>query len=76
MGYGHTKGWIFVYKLHLISNTGFSGIIPLSADFTTANIADKQLYKTLTSSLPSSITIKKISYMTVDPDTMTKTCII
>ena len=57
-GYGHTKGWIFGYKLHLISSTGSSVIIPLSADFTTANIPDNQLYKTLTSSVPS-ITIKK-----------------
>jgi DDE family transposase len=65
-GYSHTKGWIFGYKLHLISSTGSSVIIPLSADFTTANIADNQLYKTLTSSLPST-TIKKISYMTADP---------
>ena len=65
-GYSHTKGWIFGYKLHLISSTGSSFIIPLSADFTTANISDNQLYKTLTSGL-SSTTIKKISYMTADP---------
>jgi hypothetical protein len=65
-GYNHTKDWIFGYKLHLISSTGSSIIIPLSADLTTANIADNQLYKTLTSSLPST-TIKKISYMTADP---------
>jgi hypothetical protein len=50
----------------LISSTGSSFIIPLSADFTTANIADNQLYKTLTSGLPLT-TIKKISYMTADP---------
>ena len=67
-GYSHTKGWIFGYKLHLISSTGSSSIlIPLSADFTTANTADNQLYKTLTSSLHSITTIKKISYMTADP---------
>ena len=65
-GYSHTNGWIFGYKLHLISSTGASFIIPLSADFTTANISDNQLYKTLTSGL-SSTTIKKISYMTADP---------
>ncbi len=62
-------GWIFGYKLHLISSTVGASvvIIPLSADFTTANIADNQLYKTLTSSLPSLTTIKKISYMTAGP---------
>ena len=31
-GFSHTKGWIFGYKLHLISSTG-SIIVPLSADF-------------------------------------------
>jgi hypothetical protein len=34
-GFSHTKGWIFGYKLHLISSTG-SIIVPLAADFTTA----------------------------------------
>ena len=41
-GFSHTKGWIFGYKLHLISSTG-SIIIPLPADFTTANIPDNQM---------------------------------
>lgn len=36
-GFSHTKGWIFGYKLHMISSTG-SIIVPLAADFTTANI--------------------------------------
>ena len=40
-GFSHTKGWIFGYKLHLISTTG-SIIVPLAADFTTANIPDNQ----------------------------------
>lgn len=55
-GYSHTKnGWIFGYKLHRISSTGSSVIVPLSDDFTTAaNIPDNQLFKILTSSLPSS----------------------
>jgi hypothetical protein len=35
----HTKGWIFGYKLHLISSTG-PIIVPLAADFTTANVQD------------------------------------
>jgi hypothetical protein len=38
-GFSHTKGWIFGYKLHMISSTG-STIAPLAADFTTANIQD------------------------------------
>ena len=42
-GFSHTKGWIFGYKLHVISSTG-SLIIPLSADFTTANVQDNQMY--------------------------------
>jgi hypothetical protein len=36
-GFSHTKGWIFGYKLHLISSTG-SIVVPLSGDFTTAII--------------------------------------
>jgi len=32
-GFSHTRGWIFGYKLHLISSTG-SLIVPLAADFT------------------------------------------
>jgi hypothetical protein len=35
-GFSHTKGWIFGYKLHLISSTNGSIIVPLAADFTTA----------------------------------------
>ena len=46
-GFSHTKGWIFGYKLHLISSTG-SIIVPLSADFTTPNIPDNQMYSILT----------------------------
>ena len=49
-GFSHTKGWIFGYKLHLISSTG-SIIVPLAADFTTANIPDNQIYNILTASL-------------------------
>ena len=50
-GFSHTKGWIFGYKLHLISSTG-SIILPLAVDFTTANIPDNQVYSILTASLP------------------------
>jgi hypothetical protein len=38
-GFSHSKGWIFGYKLHMISSTG-STVVPLAADFTTANIQD------------------------------------
>ena len=48
-GFSHTKGWIFGYKLHVISSTG-SLIIPLSADFTTANVQDNQMYNPMISS--------------------------
>jgi hypothetical protein len=52
-GFSHTKGWIFGYKLHLISNTG-STIVPLAADFTTANVQDNQMYNPMISPSSSS----------------------
>jgi hypothetical protein len=61
-GFSHTKGWIFGYKLHLISSTG-SIIVPLAADFTTANVYDNQMYNTMTS---SSLLPKEIGYMIGD----------
>lgn len=64
-GFSHTKGWIFGYKLHLISSTG-SIIVPLAADFTTANIPDNQMYNILTASLPLAI-IRRTLYMSADP---------
>lgn len=64
-GFSHTKGWIFGYKLHLVSSTG-SIIVPLSADFTTANIPDSQIYSILTASLPM-IIIKRILFIAADP---------
>jgi Transposase DDE domain len=65
-GFSHTKGWIFGYKLHMISSTA-SIIVPLSAaDVTTANVQDNQVYGALTSSLPST-TVKKTHYMIADP---------
>ena len=51
-GYGRTKGWIFGYKLHLACSTD-SLMVPLSADFTTANITDNKMYESMTSSLPT-----------------------
>ncbi len=67
-GFSHTKGWIFGYKLHLISNTIGSIIVPLSADFTTANIPDNKMYSILTArgSLPVAIT-KRTLFMSADP---------
>jgi hypothetical protein len=65
-GFSHTRGWIFGYKLHMVSNTDSSIIVPLSAHVTTANIPDNQVYPTLVSSL-SSETIKKIHFIVADP---------
>ena len=48
-GYSHTRGWVFGYKLHLTSTTGHL-TVPLTADLTTANVQDNQMYVTLTSS--------------------------
>ena len=64
-GFSHTKGWIFGYKLHLVASTG-SIIVPLAADFTTANIPDNQMYSTVTCSLPVTIT-RETYYMSADP---------
>jgi len=49
-GFSRTRGWVFGYKLHMSCSTGRL-IVPLSADFTTANIADCQMYKSLVSPL-------------------------
>ena len=52
-GYSHTKGWIFGYKLHLTCTTAAAAgdlIVPLTADVTTANVQDNQMYVPLTSS--------------------------
>ncbi len=67
MGIQSYKGWVFGYKLHMVASTG-SIIVPLAADFTTANIPDNQMYSILIarSSLPVTI-IKKILYMSADP---------
>jgi len=64
-GFSHTKGWIFGYKLHLVASTG-PIIVPLAADFTTANIPDNQMYSVLTASLPLTI-IKRTLFMSADP---------
>jgi len=53
-GFSRSKGWIFGYKLHLACSSG-SLIVPLSADFTTANIADNNMYQSITASLPDGV---------------------
>ena len=58
-GFSHGKGWIFGYKLHLISSTG-SIIVPLRADFTTANIPDNVMYTPMISSSSSSSSTESI----------------
>jgi hypothetical protein len=65
-GFSHTRGLIFGYKLHMVSNTDPSIIVPLSADVTTANIADSQVYSELTFCL-SQETRMKIHFMVADP---------
>ncbi len=49
-GYGKTKGWIFGYKLYMTSSGG-SSIVPLSAELTTANIRDDNIYQSITASI-------------------------
>lgn len=66
-GFSHTKeGWIFGFKLHLVASTG-SIIVPLAADFTTANIPDNQMYSILTASLPVAIIRRTLFIMSADP---------
>ena len=64
-GFSHAKGWIFGYKLHIVSSTD-SLLVPLSADVTTANESDKPVYPDLISYLSSEI-LKKIYFMVADP---------
>ena len=66
-GYSHTKGWVFGYKLHMVSSTEPSStVVPLSADVTTANVSDKPVYPDVVSYL-STETLEKIHYMVADP---------
>ena len=69
-GFSNTRGWIYGYKLHMVSSTDSSATVPLTADVTTANIPDNQVYRGITSSSSfnlSSETIKKIHFMVADP---------
>jgi len=66
-GFSHTRGWIFGYKLHIVSST-HSIVVPLTADVTIGNTPDNQVYPDLTSSSPNNLspkTIKKIHHMVV-----------
>jgi len=55
------------YKLHLVSSTD-SVVVPLTAEVTTANISDNQVYADLTSSSNLFLeTMKKIHYVVADP---------
>lgn len=47
-GYSKYRGWIFGYKLHISCSTG-DLVVPLSADYTTANISDNMSYRSLVS---------------------------
>ncbi len=53
-GFSRSKGWVFGYKLHLACSTG-SLIVPLSADFSTANVSDNTMYESITASLPEGV---------------------
>lgn len=64
-GYSHTKGWVFGYKLHLTCTTG-DLIVPLTADVTTANVQDNQMYVPLTSYSPV-FSLPLTCYMVADP---------
>ncbi len=52
--YSKTKGWIFGYKLHMTSSSD-SLIVPSSAELTTINIRDNNIYQSITISLPEGI---------------------
>ncbi len=66
-GYSHTKKWVFGYKLHITSTTG-RVVVPLTADVTTANIPDNQMYVPLTSYSSSAVfSLPSVLYMVADP---------
>ena len=67
-GYSHTKeGWVFRYKIRLISTTG-DLVVPLTTDVTTANVPDNKIHVTLTSSSSSSAySLPYVLYMIADP---------
>ena len=64
----HTKGWVFGYKLHMISSTGLTTIVPLQLILQLATLQDNQMYNPMTSSMTTTTTIpdEKICYMIGD----------
>jgi hypothetical protein len=65
MGYSHTKECVFGYKLHLTYTTG-EIVVSLTADVTTVNMPDNQVYIPLVSSI-SVFSLHLTCYMVVDP---------
>ncbi len=53
-GFAKTKGWVFGYKIHMISSTG-DLVVPLAAEVTPANIHDHLRYCELVECLPDSV---------------------
>jgi hypothetical protein len=49
-GKSRSKGWVYGYKLHTSCSTGRL-VVPLSADFTTANVPDNKRFDRITVSL-------------------------
>ena len=52
-GFSRNKGWVFGYKLHLSCSSTGKLIVPLSVDFSTANVSDNQMYCSLVEPLPN-----------------------
>lgn len=53
-GRSGTRGWVFGYKSSITSST-MPIVVPLSADFTTANVPDNLIYPSLTEDLPGEV---------------------
>ena len=69
-GYSHTRGWIFGYKLRITPTTAAAAgdlIVPLTADVTTANVQDNQVYAALTSSSSPVFSLPSLRHMAADP---------
>ena len=60
-------GWVFGYKLHLTCTTQADLVVPLTADVTTANVQDNQMYVPLTSSHLWYSLYHLYCYMIADP---------
>lgn len=53
-GFARTKGWVFGYKLHMCCSTG-KLVVPLSAELSSANTHDTQMYRSMIKSLPRTV---------------------